>query len=404
MGIVYSHSRLDTYFQCPLRYKFRYVDRIKTDTQGIEAFMGSRVHSVLEKLYQDKSLQKENSIEYLLEFYESDWQKNWHDKVQIVKKDYTAQNYKATGAQAIKDYYKRYHPFDDGKTVGLEKCINIDLNGDKKYRLLGYIDRLVLKEGNCYEIHDYKTSNELPTQEKFDNDRQLALYQIGIEQMWPDAKEIDLVWHYLKHDKEIRSHRKPEELKILKAELTDRIDQVEKSVAAKNFEPCESALCNWCDYQDLCPKRKHLYKVGTLPPNEYLNEDGVTLVNKYVELREEKKAFVSEKETEIAKIEEALIQLAQKEGYEAIAGSNHQVKIDLSPRLCFPTKTKTPDELIALEQLVRDTGIWDDMSKLDTNKLSSALKNGDLTEEQIQNIKELLILDDKPKLRVSKIK
>ncbi|MBU1656572.1 MAG: PD-(D/E)XK nuclease family protein [Candidatus Omnitrophica bacterium] len=41
---VYSYSRINTFKSCPMKFKFQYVDRIKTDDKGIEAFMGSRVH------------------------------------------------------------------------------------------------------------------------------------------------------------------------------------------------------------------------------------------------------------------------------------------------------------------------------------------------------------------------
>lgn len=50
---IYSHSKLETFENCPLRYKFAYIDRIKREEEGIEAFLGSRFHEVMEKLYKD---------------------------------------------------------------------------------------------------------------------------------------------------------------------------------------------------------------------------------------------------------------------------------------------------------------------------------------------------------------
>jgi putative RecB family exonuclease len=56
---VYSHSRLSCYEQCPQKYKLKYLDKVKTEVeQSIEAFLGSRVHETLEKLYQDLRYQK----------------------------------------------------------------------------------------------------------------------------------------------------------------------------------------------------------------------------------------------------------------------------------------------------------------------------------------------------------
>ncbi|MDP2766040.1 MAG: PD-(D/E)XK nuclease family protein [Candidatus Methanoperedens sp.] len=67
---VYSHSRLSAFENCPLQYRLRYVDKIKPDEAlTIEAFMGSRVHEALEKLYKDLRLSKTNTLEELLSFY-----------------------------------------------------------------------------------------------------------------------------------------------------------------------------------------------------------------------------------------------------------------------------------------------------------------------------------------------
>ena len=53
--------------------------------------------------------------------------------------------------------------------------------------------------------------------------------------------------------------------------------------------------------------------VESLPPNEYLNEEGVTLVNRYVEMKERKRLLNEEIDAELSKIEEALYAYAQKE-------------------------------------------------------------------------------------------
>ncbi len=50
-------------------------------------------------------------------------------------------------------------------------------------------------------------SKAFSLQSYFDSDRQLALYQLGVQDMFDDASEVDLVWHYLVFDWEIRSQR-----------------------------------------------------------------------------------------------------------------------------------------------------------------------------------------------------
>src|SRR4029077_1980338 len=93
-------------------------------------------------------------------------------------------------------------------------------NGDKAYSVQGYIDRLTLvPEDETYDIHDHKTGHRTATQQDAGEDRQLALYQFGIMQRWPDAKKVKLVWHYLAADKEIVSTRTTADLQSLEREV-----------------------------------------------------------------------------------------------------------------------------------------------------------------------------------------
>ncbi|MFA4934762.1 MAG: PD-(D/E)XK nuclease family protein, partial [Candidatus Methanoperedens sp.] len=109
---VYSHSRISTFENCPLQYRLKYVDKIKLDeSETIEAFMGSRVHEALEKLYKDLRLSKTNTVDELLSFYDDNWKKNYSGDIRVVKEGYSPQNYRDTGAKCIREYYARYQPF-----------------------------------------------------------------------------------------------------------------------------------------------------------------------------------------------------------------------------------------------------------------------------------------------------
>ena len=108
---VYSHSRLSTYETCPLQFKLNYIDRIKRKEQGIEAFMGTQFHDVMEKLYKDLKC-KVYSLEELIGIYDEKWEKEFNESILVVRKDRTAEDYKNIGKKCIEDYYKRYYPFN----------------------------------------------------------------------------------------------------------------------------------------------------------------------------------------------------------------------------------------------------------------------------------------------------
>ena len=396
---VYSHSQLATYETCPQKYKLSYIDKIEVETEGIEAFMGSRVHETLEKLYRDLKVTKLNTLEELLDFYHQSWEKNWNDLIQIVRKNYSAEEYRHLGEKCIVDYYERHYPFDHGKTLGLEEYVYFPLEEEKGYWIRGYIDRLTLVDSSILEIHDYKTSNRLPAQEDVRSDRQLALYQMGVAGKWQGVQEVKLIWHYLTFDTEIHSSRTPDELHQLRRATLELIQRIE---ADRQFLPKEGPLCDWCDYQGFCPKRKHLIAVESLPPNEYLNEEGVALVNQYVELKEKKRVFNEEIGVELAKIEQALFAYARREELEAIFGSDHIAKIKMEKKEKYPLKGDPNRRL--LDELIKKAGKWMEVSDLNPWMLARIIGRGGWPPSLVNRVREFSTVEESRSITVSKLK
>ncbi len=249
---VYSHSKLSTFEQCPLKYKLRYIDKIVPEIEKtIESHLGSVVHDTLEWVYNSVKENPENppTLDDIIHYYINIWQKELTDDTLIVKKQFTQKDYLNKGIQFLADYFQKYYPFKDG-TIECEKEIIINL--DENTQIKGFIDRLVYDiEKGHYEIHDYKTANTLPTQEKMDQDRQLALYSIAIKEMYGKDKEVVLVWHYLAYNHKIISKRTEEQLEKLKEDTKKLIAEIEQT---KEFISNKSMLCEWCEYKSLCPE------------------------------------------------------------------------------------------------------------------------------------------------------
>ena len=398
--MIYSHSRLSTFEQCPYKYKLKYLDKIETDVPDtIETYLGSRVHETLEKLYRDLDYQKKNTIEELLAFYHEEWQKHWSDEIVIVKKDYDVDHYRKMGEKYIREYYKKYHPFDQDRTIAIEERILIDLDESGDYKLQGYIDRLAEPQEGYYVIHDYKTNQRLPPQEHFDSDRQLALYAIGVKNQYPDVKNIDLAWHFLKFNKQIKSKRSEQQLQQLKKETLKLIKKIERTTT---FETNPSFLCDWCEYKSICPQWSHLYKLREKPDNEYLRDSGVALVDRYAELKEKTNQVKLDLFAELEKLEEALIAYAEKEGIEVIFGTNNQVRFKKQPRYAIPSKgSKIRKEL---EHILKKQGKWDEVQQLDTNALNKILLDNKWDEDLLKMIKDYVEYSESKRLYLSKKK
>ena len=176
---LYSHSRLSAFEKCPRKFKFRYLDRIIPPLEKtIETHLGKSVHTALEWLYLEVKEKRIPSIDDVVIYYSKTWEKNWDPAIKNVKKQLTTKDFFNRGVQFLLDYYMRNKPFDDN-TLDIEKRIFIILDQTGKYKIQGFIDRLVYNlKTKEYEIHDYKTSSNLPQPENVDNDRQLGLYSL----------------------------------------------------------------------------------------------------------------------------------------------------------------------------------------------------------------------------------
>ena len=359
---VYSHTRMSTFEQCPLKFKLHYIDGIRTEEDSIEAFMGKRFHETMEKAYKNRTT-RQFSAEDLKKIFDNLWKKEWNEHVVVVRADRTAEDYRKIGHKAIEDYHRRYAPFTAGRLIDVERKIFVDLDDNGGHKITGGIDRLMEMEDGCFEIHDYKTSNHVPDQAELDADRQLALYEIAVRKSWPSGvKSVDLVWHYVVFDKEMRSRRTPEQLEKLKRDTVALIDRIE---AATEFPPCESNLCKWCNFRKICPLFAHEEKTEELPAKEFLANDGVQLVNELAALDAKKgalKADLAAIEEEMQALEEQAIDLAARQGVARFVGSDRELTIREEIQIDYPD-SKSPDRP-DFEAKLKELGLWEKVSGL----------------------------------------
>jgi putative RecB family exonuclease len=396
----YSHSKLSCFEQCNLKFKFHYIDHVETEDceEGVEAFLGKKVHETLAKLYSDLKFEKLNTLKELLAFFHDEWKKNWNENIVIVKKGLTEENYLNMGERFIIDYYNRYKPFKQAKVIGTEIMVQIKLNGKgTDYSLIGYVDRLDDCGNGLYEVHDYKTNSNLPIQEYLDEDRQLALYAIAVKEMYPDAKEVKLVWHFLAFDKEMASERTEKELEALKKETVALIEQVEKET---EFKPNVTKLCDWCEFNPICPMWKHHVKLEEKPANEYLKDPGVKLVNKYAEINAKKQQLVAELDEELDKLKEAMLSFAKKENVNVIFGSDVKASIKIFDSIHFPPKGEQ-EELIAL---LKKAGKWEEVEALDCYALAKIINQKAWPKELLEKLKKYEEIEKTERIYLGKIR
>jgi putative RecB family exonuclease len=389
---TFSHSKIGTFETCALQYKFHYIDKIKVLSEDtVETFLGSYVHLALEKLYKDLSFENLLSLKELIDYFNKSWLENWNDTIKVNK--YTPENYRKMGVRFLTDYYNRYKPFDQGKIIGLETTDFLDLGSGYKFHVR--IDRLMDMGNGVYEVHDYKTNNSLPKQEKLDSDRQLAMYSLWVKEHFKDFKKVKLVWHFLAFDKELNSSRTASQLEDLRKEVLNLIKKIEN---AKEFPSNVTRLCDWCLFQGICPEFKHSKDLEEKPVNEFLKDPGVKLVNSYVKVKKELDEYTKQAEETLGLLKEALIKFCSSHGVTAVVGSDNKISVKEYNSVSLSAKKDRED----LNKLLIDAGLWDEFSDLDRYKLIKAFNEDSLPKEVMKNLDKFIKVSKNYRLSVGK--
>jgi len=139
-------------------------------------------------------------------------------------------------------------------------------------------------------------------------------------------------------------------------------------------------------------------KIIPLEENEYLKDDGVILVDKYARLKEE----MSRMAKELEKVKEAIITYARKEKLEVMVGRNNKLRIRIDEKLKFPDKTQQAERQ-ELEEFIRETGKWLEVSRLDTSALGKVLSQQSWSPDLLEKIKQYARMEKSYAVYLSKL-
>ncbi len=231
-----SYSQLETFSQCPLKYKYRYVLRLPTPPSHVLSF-GQTIHRTLRDFHREDLFKSQTNLNRLLELYQHHWLPEGYES-----KEHQQQRFEE-GQEVLKKYFNK-HKEILGEPIHLEKKFILKIGPTQ---LIGSIDRVDKLPDGGFEIVDYKTG-KVKEQKYVDKDTQLSIYALGSkEALGIEPKSLAL--YFVGENKKVSTTRSPEQLEKKRQEITQKIEEIKSS----NFEPKISVLCKWCPYQTLCP-------------------------------------------------------------------------------------------------------------------------------------------------------
>ncbi len=341
-----SYSSISTYETCPAKYKFQYEEKLPTTSSPALAF-GDALHRTLHRFH-DRPVPVAPSVEELHEMLDAEW----------VDDGYRDPGEEALYREHARQVLAEYHRANAGSfriPAALEFRFTVEIEG---VQLSGVIDRMDRIPGGGYEIVDYKTSRRLPPKAIVDRDLQLSLYYLAAQEIW-GIKPERLTLYYLLPGERMTTFRTPADAD----DLRRRIATVAERIAAGKFEPRANPLCDWCDFQHVCPLFRHKFEREQGDPAPRMTE----IVDEWIALKRED----WERYRRLEELRGLINAFCEEHGYRRLYGSQGTA-IDRRP-----VHVTAPDAE-RVRRILEPLGLWEQVITVDPKKLSEVIESRSL--------------------------
>lgn len=243
----FSFSRVKTYHQCPLRYRYRYLKGLKEAFRSIESYLGNMVHDVLEWMYEERERTASPPLEPALQLLADRWTAGLNEEITVIRCSDRVGAYLITGREMLERFHKGTFRKDRSQTIALEQRLNHKLTDEIVFT--GFADRIGRTETGRLFVVDYKTSKKEGDASEFSEGLQAPLYA-ACAMRSNDDKEALAGYHYLRHESTSWQSVDADRAQ----QLLDRFQQLAAGVnSATEFEPRPGILCAWCGFNAICP-------------------------------------------------------------------------------------------------------------------------------------------------------
>jgi RecB family exonuclease len=238
------------FFQCPLRYRWRYLEGRREAFRSIESFLGSTVHDVLEWLYRERSAGADPDDASMLEHFAQRWSDTRDDSVAVVRVDDDDSAYLRLGREMLTRFRNDTFSRDRSETIALEQRLSLRLS--ETVIFTGFADRVGRTDGGRLFVVDYKTSRSEGNNDEFSEGLQAPLYAACVMNRY-DEREALAGYHYLRHGSTRWRRIEDDRARRIFERFLELVRTVE---CAEEFPARPSVLCAWCGFNGHCPSAK----------------------------------------------------------------------------------------------------------------------------------------------------
>ncbi len=244
----FSFSKVKAFQQCPLRYRYRYIEGYSEAFRSIESFVGTVAHAVLEWTYQERDDGKAPTPAQAAERFSRTWDELWDGTIAVVRLTDTASDHLQRGREMVSRFVQNVLARDTSTTVGLERRFTVHL--DDGVVFTGIADRVGLTAKGTPFVVDYKTSASGGTYGEAENGLQARLYAACLLRQYPTATAARAGFHYLATGETRWETVRPAH----DGSIWGRFLALVRAAAdAVDHPPRPGVLCAWCGFNAICP-------------------------------------------------------------------------------------------------------------------------------------------------------
>ncbi|MFH1461042.1 MAG: PD-(D/E)XK nuclease family protein [Patescibacteria group bacterium] len=348
-----SYSGLETFSTCPAKYKFQYLDKIKTP-KSKEAVFGTLIHECL-KLFHGSDRPVPPTEDELLKYFAE----KWDSGVYIDEQEEAFAFHQ--GIQILKNYYLQ-NQSAIFNVVNLETLFEAPILEDKTFHCVtGRIDRIDKLPDGGFEVIDYKTSKKMPAQENVDNNFQLSVYYLGLVNRWPlietENRPVKLSLYYLRHGEKLSAAKNIRQIAETKEKILDIINQIQKS----DFGPKSNPLCPWCQYQPYCPLYRHKFinQDSPAPDDEKIKD----VVSEFFTIKEKQ----GQDNKRLIELKDLINQYCDKNKIERVFGERGYLTRLPQQRFSYDFKK--------VREILEPLGRWNEILTINTAKFRKVIQS-----------------------------
>lgn len=260
-----SPSRAADFMSCPLKYRFRVIDRLE-EAPSPAATRGTLVHSVLERLFEAEAQERTRELAEAL--VQPEWQRMLDEEPGL------SVLFEGEGASALEawlasasDLLSVYFAMEDPRALNPEalevRVSHVMENASddgEPVELRGIVDRLDVSPTGALRVVDYKTGRA--PSESFEGS---ALFQMKfyalllLRSRGVLPKQLKLL--YLSGGTSLTYQPEETELDGFERRVKALWQAIRRAEVTGDWRAKRSKLCDWCDHQSICPEFG-----GTPPP------------------------------------------------------------------------------------------------------------------------------------------